>query len=77
MNDTTDATAIFAPLWRRKWLILTVGIVVGVASDFYYKHQAPIYSGSTEVFLGAAAEEQAPAKRRRGRGRDRTDQVAV
>ena len=29
MNETTDATAIFAPLWRRKWLILIVALLVG------------------------------------------------
>ena len=31
MNETTDATAIFAPLWRHKWLILAVALLVGAA----------------------------------------------
>jgi Mrp family chromosome partitioning ATPase len=61
MNHSTDATAIFAPLWRRKWLILAVGIAVGVASYFYYKQQPPTYAASTQLYLGA--EEQAPGEK--------------
>jgi polysaccharide biosynthesis transport protein len=63
MNETTDATAIFAPLWRRKWLILAVGLVVGAASYIYYKHQTPVYQASTQVYLGASSEEQAPGEK--------------
>ncbi len=63
MNQTTDATAIFAPIWRRKWLILAVGIVAGLGSYFYYRHQRPTYQASTQVFLGAGAEELAPSER--------------
>ncbi len=54
MNETTDATAIFAPLWKRKWLILAVGIVVAAATYVYYKHQPRIYGATTEVYLGLA-----------------------
>ncbi|HEY4451178.1 MAG TPA: Wzz/FepE/Etk N-terminal domain-containing protein [Solirubrobacteraceae bacterium] len=79
MNDTTDATAIFAPLWRRKWLILAVGIVVGVASYFYYKREQPTYASSTQIFLGASAEEQAPGEKASTKLQSAsvTDQVAV
>jgi succinoglycan biosynthesis transport protein ExoP len=58
MNDTTDATAILAPLWRRKWLILTVAILVAAASYLYYRRQPPLYSAVTQVYLGNGAEEQ-------------------
>jgi Mrp family chromosome partitioning ATPase/capsular polysaccharide biosynthesis protein len=54
----TEATSTFAPLWRRKWLILVVGILVGVGAYYYYKHKAPTYLSSTEVYLGSGAEEQ-------------------
>jgi Mrp family chromosome partitioning ATPase/capsular polysaccharide biosynthesis protein len=67
MHETTDVTSIFAPLWRRKWLILAVGVVVGVASYFYYKHQTPVYQASTQVYLGAGAEEQIPGEKAAGR----------
>ncbi|HWD11459.1 MAG TPA: Wzz/FepE/Etk N-terminal domain-containing protein [Solirubrobacteraceae bacterium] len=79
MNDTTDATAIFAPLWRRKWVILAVGIVVGVASYFYYKREQPTYASSTQIFLGASAEEQAPGEKTSTKLQSAsvTDQVAV
>jgi Mrp family chromosome partitioning ATPase/capsular polysaccharide biosynthesis protein len=59
MNQTTDATAMFAPLWRRKWLILAVGILVALGTYFYYKREHPNYLATTQVYLGAGAEEQA------------------
>jgi Mrp family chromosome partitioning ATPase/capsular polysaccharide biosynthesis protein len=58
MNETTDAAAVFAPLWKRKWLILAVAILVGVASYLYYKRQSPVYSATTQIYLGNGAEEQ-------------------
>jgi polysaccharide biosynthesis transport protein len=63
MNDTTDATAIFAPIWRRKWLILAVGVVVAAASYAYYKRAQHVYQATTQVYLGAASEEQLPGEK--------------
>jgi succinoglycan biosynthesis transport protein ExoP len=57
MNPTTDNIAIFAPLWKRKWLILLVAVLVGTATYFYYKHKATVYSVSTTLYIGAGAEE--------------------
>jgi succinoglycan biosynthesis transport protein ExoP len=59
MNDTIDATEIFAPLWKRKWLILIVGVLVGVATYVYYQHQQPVYGASTGIYLGSGSEVQA------------------
>jgi Mrp family chromosome partitioning ATPase/capsular polysaccharide biosynthesis protein len=58
MTETTDAAAIFAPLWKRKWMILAVAILVGLGSYLYYKRQASLYSATTQVYLGNGAEEQ-------------------
>lgn len=59
MNDeTTDAAAIFAPLWKRKWLILSVGILVAAATYAYYKRQPSVYSATTQLYLGSGSEEQ-------------------
>ncbi len=58
MNETTDATAIFAPIWRRKWLILLVGIAVAGATYLYYKHRPASYAVSTQIYLGGGSEEQ-------------------
>jgi non-specific protein-tyrosine kinase len=78
MNQTADANAMFAPIWRRKWLILAVGIVVAAGSYFYYKRQRPTYQSTTQVFLGAGAEEQAPTERSsKNRGSALADQAAV
>ena len=58
MNETTDASAIFAPLWKRKWLILAVGVIVAAATFAYYRHQPSLYESATEIYLGGAAEIQ-------------------
>jgi Mrp family chromosome partitioning ATPase/capsular polysaccharide biosynthesis protein len=58
MNDTTNAAAAFAPIWRRKWLILGVAILVGLGSYFYYKRERAVYSASTQIYLGNGVEEQ-------------------
>ncbi|HTZ85856.1 MAG TPA: Wzz/FepE/Etk N-terminal domain-containing protein, partial [Solirubrobacteraceae bacterium] len=76
MNETTDAIAIFGPLWRRKWLILAVGIVVGVAAYFYYRHATRVFQATTQVYLGAAAEEQAPGEKTTGGGKNPANSVA-
>jgi Mrp family chromosome partitioning ATPase len=79
MNETTDATSIFAPLWRRKWLILAVGILVAAASYAYYKSQRPTYRATTQVYLGASAEEQAPGEKASAKiaGTTVSNQVAI
>jgi tyrosine-protein kinase len=58
MNETTDATAFFAPLWKRKWWILGVALLVAAGSYLYYKHQRSVYSAVTDVYLGNGAEEE-------------------
>jgi polysaccharide biosynthesis transport protein len=59
MNETTtDASAMFAPIWRRKWLILMVGILVALGTYFYYRRQSPHFEATTQIYLGAGAEEQ-------------------
>jgi len=59
MNESTDATAIFAPLWKRKWLILLVALLVAGGTYAYYKRKPSVYQLSTQLYLGAGSEEQA------------------
>lgn len=68
MNEPTDSSAIFAPIWRRKWLILAVGVVAALVSYVYYKHERPTYEASTQVYLGASTEEQASASKGSSKG---------
>jgi Mrp family chromosome partitioning ATPase/capsular polysaccharide biosynthesis protein len=79
MNETTDAAAIFAPLWRRKWLILAVAIVVGVGSYVYYRHRPATYQANTVVYFGAASEEAPPGEKPTPKNQGVTvlDRVAV
>lgn len=56
MNKTTDASAIFAPLWRRKWLILAAGILVAVGAYEGYKRKPTLFVSGTEINLNPGAE---------------------
>jgi Mrp family chromosome partitioning ATPase/capsular polysaccharide biosynthesis protein len=58
MNETTEATAILAPLWKRKWLILAVGLLVAAGTYAYYNRKTAVYSTTTQLYLGNGAEEQ-------------------
>src|ERR1035437_610372 len=58
MNETTDAATILAPLWKRKWLILLVGLVVAGACYEYYKRQPSLYQATTQLDLGVGSEAQ-------------------
>jgi Mrp family chromosome partitioning ATPase/capsular polysaccharide biosynthesis protein len=77
MRETTDATAIFAPLWRRKWLILLVGIVAGAGSYLYYRHASRTYSTSTQIYLSAGAEEAAPGEKTTKASTEGGDQATI
>ena len=76
MNETTDATAIFAPLWKRKWLILAVGILAGIATYLYYNHQQPVYGASTGIYLGNGSEVQALVGDGQGSGAENDRAIA-
>jgi Mrp family chromosome partitioning ATPase/capsular polysaccharide biosynthesis protein len=58
MNETPELATLLAPLWRRKWLILAVAIVVGAGTYFYYHRQGHVYSASTQLDLGGGFEAQ-------------------
>jgi len=81
MNDTTtDAASIFAPIWKRKWLILAVGLLVAAGTYFYYKRQPAVYSASTQLYLGSSSEQQGTAAGSPSKsltGRALTDQVGL
>jgi Mrp family chromosome partitioning ATPase/capsular polysaccharide biosynthesis protein len=57
MNDATPDASIFSPLWKRKWLILAVAILVAAGTYEYYKRQPAIYTAKTALYLGGAAEQ--------------------
>ena len=82
MNETTtDAAAIFAPLWKRKWLILAVGILVAGLTYAYYKHKQPVYTASTQLYLGGSESQGALGGATSGKatlsGRALADQVGL
>jgi Mrp family chromosome partitioning ATPase len=82
MNETTtDAATIFAPIWKRKWLILAVGIIVAGATYAYYKGKPAVYTASTQLYLGGDAEQQNALNGTQGKttlsGRALADQVGL
>ncbi len=81
MNETTDASALFAPLWRRKWLILLVGALVAAGSYAHYKRQHSVYQAATQIYLANGSEEQsllASAQGKKSLGeRAISDQAAI
>jgi Mrp family chromosome partitioning ATPase/capsular polysaccharide biosynthesis protein len=81
MNDTTDAASIFAPIWKRKWLILAVALLVAAGTYEYYKRQPHVYQASTQLYLGNGAEQQSAVSPNAGKsalsGHALTDQVAI
>src|SRR6478672_9340480 len=82
MNDTSsDSASIFAPLWKRKWLILAVAIVVAAATYEYYKHRPVNYKATTQLFLGGGSEQSPGLGASTGKstlsGRALADQVGI
>jgi len=59
MNKSATSSSMLAPIWKRKWMILIVGIVAGVGSYLYYKHQPAVYSATTTLNLAASEESYA------------------
>jgi Mrp family chromosome partitioning ATPase/capsular polysaccharide biosynthesis protein len=60
MNDTTtDAASIFSPLWKRKWLILAVAVLVAAGTYEVEKRKPPVYTAATQLYLGVASEQAA------------------
>jgi Mrp family chromosome partitioning ATPase len=76
MNETTDATAIFAPLWKRKWLILIVGVLVGLATYVYYDRQEPVYGSASAIYLGNGSEVQSLLGDTQGNGTENDRSIA-
>ncbi len=58
MNETTDIATMLAPVWRRKWLILAVAIVVAAVTYVYYHRQTHVYSATTQLDLSNGSEAQ-------------------
>ncbi|HEX3510323.1 MAG TPA: Wzz/FepE/Etk N-terminal domain-containing protein [Solirubrobacteraceae bacterium] len=80
MNDTTtDASRVFAPLWKRKWIILIVAIAVGAGTYFYYKHQPATFLAKTSLYLGGTSEQQQGGGSAKSTlsGRELTNQVEL
>ncbi|HXB65448.1 MAG TPA: Wzz/FepE/Etk N-terminal domain-containing protein [Solirubrobacteraceae bacterium] len=76
MNETTDAATILGPLWRGKWLILIVGVVVAALTYVYYHRQHDVYAAKTQLYLGGAAEQQGVLNSTLGKASPSPTQVA-
>jgi len=57
MNETPSASAIIAPIWERKWLILAAALIVAFGTYIYYKSQPSVWRVETKLYLAGGAEE--------------------
>jgi Mrp family chromosome partitioning ATPase len=76
MNETTDPSTIFAPLWKRKWLILIVAVLTAVATYVYYNHQDPVYGAGSAIYLGNGSEVQSLLGQALGNGTESDRSIA-
>src|ERR1700726_3942316 len=67
MKETTEAAAIFTPLWKRKWQILAVALLVALGTYFYYKREATVYLATTQTNGGTEVQEPTTKKGKRAR----------
>lgn len=56
MSESFDGAAIFYPLWRRKFFILGVGLLVAVATYLYFSGRPKVYEASTKIYLGGSGQ---------------------
>ena len=77
MNKTTDASAIFAPLWRRKWLILAAGILVALGAYEQYKRKPVLFVSQTEINLTPGAEGSSGGKKSKVNTASLDDEITI
>jgi capsular polysaccharide biosynthesis protein len=77
MNKTTDASAIFAPLWRRKWLILAAGILVALGAYEQYKRKPVVFVSQTEINLNPGAEGATGGKKSKVNTNALDDEITI
>jgi polysaccharide biosynthesis transport protein len=64
MARTTDAIEkpdlrdYLAPVWRYKWLVLALALVVALATYRYYDGKPRTYTSSTDIYLGTSGVEE-------------------
>jgi Mrp family chromosome partitioning ATPase/capsular polysaccharide biosynthesis protein len=46
-----------APVWRHKWVVLILAIVVSGGAYLYYSHKPPLYAAATDVYLKTSGAE--------------------
>jgi Mrp family chromosome partitioning ATPase/capsular polysaccharide biosynthesis protein len=51
-SDSPRLDDYLRPILGRIWLIVSILVVVTIATYGYYKRQSPVYAASTQVFLG-------------------------
>jgi Mrp family chromosome partitioning ATPase/capsular polysaccharide biosynthesis protein len=50
-SDGIDLRAYLRPIWRRKWIILTITIIAGAATFFVTHSQTKRYTATTRLYL--------------------------
>jgi Mrp family chromosome partitioning ATPase/capsular polysaccharide biosynthesis protein len=48
-----------APVWRHKWIVIALAVVVSVGAYVYYNRKPRVYAASTDVYLNTSGGAQA------------------
>lgn len=57
-SQKVSAATLLQPLWTRKWALLTLMILVSVATYMYYSRQANRYKATSTLLIGADRTQQ-------------------
>jgi Mrp family chromosome partitioning ATPase/capsular polysaccharide biosynthesis protein len=56
--DKPDPHDYLAPIWRHRWIILALALMVALATYLYYGSKAKSYESSTDIYLGTSGVEE-------------------
>src|SRR5438874_333454 len=57
-TEKLDLRDYLAPVWRFRWIILALALMVAAATYVYYHRKPPVFESSTAIYLGQSAVAQ-------------------
>ncbi len=73
INQTTDAINVFAPIWRHKWLILIVAVLVSAGAYLHYKSAPTVFRRENPAVPGGGQRKPDPPQQHTRQAEPRPD----